>query len=109
MRKRVLAGLLTTAVAAGMFGMAVSAEDKTLEVFYWDDLQTSSDLTTQQFKAAVDRFNEADNGYQIKVSTSDLTNYYTKLNALVAADNLPDASGQPDEKRCTGRCADATG
>ena len=29
MRKRVLAGLLTTAVAAGMFGMAVSAEDKT--------------------------------------------------------------------------------
>ena len=90
MRKRVLAGLLTTAVVAGMFGMAVSAEDKTLEVFYWDDLQTSSDLTTQQFKAAVDRFNEADNGYQIKVSTSDLTNYYTKLNALVAADNLPD-------------------
>ena len=76
MRKRVLAGLLTTAVAAGMFGMAVSAEDKTLEVFYWDDLQTSSDLTTQQFKAAVDR-HEADNGYQIKVSNCDLTNYYT--------------------------------
>ena len=58
--------------------------------FTWDDLETSTDLTTQQFKAAVDKFNEADNGYQIEITTSDISNYYIKLNALVAADDMPD-------------------
>ena len=38
----------------------------------------------------MDKFNEADNGYQIEITTSDISNYYIKLNALVAADDMPD-------------------
>lgn len=90
MRKQVLAGLFAAAMVTGMLSGTAGAEDKTLELFYWDDLETSSDLTTQQVKAAVEKFNEADNGYQIKVTSSDISNYYIKLNALVAADDMPD-------------------
>lgn len=114
MKQKVLAGFLTVTMLSGLLiGCGQSGEDhlensqsvsktdtdedkkssgeeKTLEIFYWDDLETSTDLTTQQFKVAVDMFNEADNGYKIKVTTSDISNYYIKLNALVAADDLPD-------------------
>lgn len=69
---------------------SATGENKTLDVFYWDDINTSTDLATQQFKVAVDKFNEEDNGYTANVITTDISNYYTKLNALVAADDLPD-------------------
>jgi raffinose/stachyose/melibiose transport system substrate-binding protein len=92
MKKKALACILAAVMVSGIFGGCGSkpAQNKTLKVFYWDDLETSTDLTTQQFKAAVDKFNEADNGYQIEMTTSDISNYYIKLNALVAADDMPD-------------------
>lgn len=73
MKKKALACILAAVMLSGIFGGCGSKPaDKTLKVFYWDDLETSTDLTTQQFKAAVDKFNEADNGYQIEMTTSDI-------------------------------------
>jgi len=67
-----------------------SGENKTLSLFFWDDLDTSTDLNTQVFKEAIDEFNAEDNGYTIETTTTDISNYYIKLNALVAADDMPD-------------------
>ena len=57
---------------------------------FWDDLDTSTDLITQLYKKNIDRFNAANNGYHCTAITTNLDDYYTKLNALIAAGTAPD-------------------
>ncbi|MCR5178289.1 MAG: extracellular solute-binding protein [Lachnospiraceae bacterium] len=57
----------------------------------WDDLDASSDLISQGYKKSIDRFNQTYEGkYHCKVVSTNLEEYYTKLNAEVAANNTPD-------------------
>lgn len=57
----------------------------------WDDLDASSDLISQGYKQSIDRFNKDYEGkYHCKVVSTNLEEYYTKLNAEVAANNTPD-------------------
>ncbi len=58
---------------------------------FWDDLDASSDLITTGYKQVIDRFNEQYNGqYHVTAVTTNLEEYDTKLNALIAAGNAPD-------------------
>lgn len=64
--------------------------DKEITWMFWDDLQATTDLMSQQYAETIKRFNEADNGYYCNVITTNLEEYDTKLNALIAANKMPD-------------------
>ncbi len=58
---------------------------------FWDDLEASSDLMTQCYADTVDRFNETyKDKYHLNVVTTNLEEYDSKVNALVAAGQTPD-------------------
>ena len=58
---------------------------------FWDDLEATEDLISLGYKEVIDRFNADYEGvYHVTPITTNLEEYYTKLNALVAADNTPD-------------------
>lgn len=58
---------------------------------FWDDLEATEDLITKGYKQVVDRFNEDYEGtYHCNVVTTNLEEYDTKLNALIAAKKTPD-------------------
>ena len=68
-----------------------SGGEQEITFMVWDDLEASSDLITQGYKQSVDRFNEDFKGkYHCRVISTNLEEYYTKLNAEVAAGNTPD-------------------
>ena len=57
----------------------------------WDDLEASEDLITKGYKESVDRFNKDFEGkYHCTPITTNLEEYYDKLNALVTAGETPD-------------------
>ncbi len=58
---------------------------------FWDDLNATEDLISKGYKEVVDRFNKDYEGkYHVNVVTTNLEEYYPKLNALVAAGETPD-------------------
>lgn len=58
---------------------------------FWDDLEATEDLISKGYKEVVDRFNKEYAGkYRCNVITTNLEEYDTKLNALIAAGNTPD-------------------
>lgn len=58
---------------------------------FWDDLNATDDLITKGYKQIIDRYNTTYKGkYHCNVVTTNLEEYDTKLNALVAAGNTPD-------------------
>lgn len=58
---------------------------------FWDDLSTTQDLMSIGYREVIDRFNEQYKGkYHVTPVTTNLADYYTKLNALVAAKDVPD-------------------
>ena len=58
---------------------------------FWDDLDATDDLITKGYKQVIDRFNTTYKGkYHCNVVTTNLEEYDTKLNALIAAGNTPD-------------------
>ena len=58
---------------------------------FWDDLNATEDLISKGYKDVVDRFNKDYEGkYQVEVVTTNLEEYYPKLNALVAGNETPD-------------------
>ena len=58
---------------------------------FWDDLEATEDLISKGYKEVIDRFNAEYAGqYHCNVITTNLEEYDTKLNALVAAGNTPD-------------------
>lgn len=58
---------------------------------FWDDLSATDDLITKGYKEVLDRYNAQYSGkYCVTPVTTNLEEYDTKLNALVAAGNTPD-------------------
>ncbi len=58
---------------------------------FWDDLNATEDLISLGYKDTVERFNKDYEGkYHVNVVTTNLEEYYAKLNALVAAGETPD-------------------
>ena len=91
--KKQLALILSLILVAGTLCVPAMAEEEVQEItwMFWDDLDTSNDLITQGYKEAIDRFNTDYEGkYHVTPITTDLEGYYTKLNALVDADDTPD-------------------
>lgn len=68
-----------------------SGEVKEITWMFWDDLDATEDLITKGYKEVIDRYNEVYSGkYHCNVITTNLEEYLTKLNALVAAGKTPD-------------------
>ncbi len=58
---------------------------------FWDDLNATEDLISLGYKETIERFNKDYEGkYRVKTITTNLEEYYNKLNALVAAKETPD-------------------
>ncbi|WP_295085344.1 extracellular solute-binding protein [Ruminococcus sp.] len=58
---------------------------------FWDDLDATEDLISLGYKETIERFNKDYEGqYRVKPITTNLEEYYNKLNALVAAGETPD-------------------
>lgn len=108
MKKRLLAVVLSVAMLASMLvgcggsaetaggaadGAAGGASGEVQEItwMFWDDLNATEDLISKGYKEVVDRFNKDYEGkYHVTVVTTNLEEYYPKLNALVAAGETPD-------------------
>ena len=68
-----------------------SGDVQEIKFMIWDDLEASEDLITKGYKESVDRFNKDFEGkYHCTPITTNLEEYYDKLNALVAAGETPD-------------------
>ena len=58
---------------------------------FWEDLTATEDLISQGYQQTVERFNKDYEGvYHVTPITTNLEEYYTKLNALVASGETPD-------------------
>ena len=58
---------------------------------FWDDLNATEDLISKGYADTIERFNKDYEGkYHVTPITTNLEEYYAKLNALVAADETPD-------------------
>lgn len=69
---------------------ATGAEEQITWMF-WDNLEATEDLVSKGYKEVINRFNETyKDQYYCNVVTTNLEEYDTKLNALVAAGNTPD-------------------
>ena len=116
MFKKLFSGFLATSLVVGsLAGCSVStdtgatdnsdksqAEGSSAEVkatgdeeqitwMFWDNMEATEDLITKGYKDVIDRFNETYKGtYYCNVVTTNLEEYDTKLNALVASGNTPD-------------------
>ena len=70
---------------------ASSGDAEEITWMFWDDLDATDDLISQGYKQTIDRFNEDYEGvYHVTAITTNLEEYYTKLNALVASGETPD-------------------
>lgn len=72
---------------------AATSSDGVEEItwMFWDDLNATEDLISLGYKDVVDRFNKDYEGkYHVTPITTNLEEYYTKLNALVASNETPD-------------------
>lgn len=68
-----------------------SGNEAQITWMFWDDLEATDDLITKGYKEVIDRFNKDYAGtYRCNVITTNLEEYDTKLNALIAAGNTPD-------------------
>ncbi|MBQ6786243.1 MAG: extracellular solute-binding protein [Lachnospiraceae bacterium] len=101
MKKRIISMLLSVAMAATMLvgcggdsatsGEVASGEVQEITWMFWDDLEATEDLISLGYKDTIERFNKDYEGvYHVTPITTNLEEYYTKLNALVAAGETPD-------------------
>ena len=96
MNRKAVSVLLSLSMTAGLLvgvPMTAAADEDVQEItwMFWDDLDTTTDLISLGFKDTVDRFNEDYEGvYHVTPITTQLEEYYTQLNALIAADETPD-------------------
>ncbi len=101
MKKRIISMLLSVAMAATMLmgcggdsatsGEATSDGVQEITWMFWDDLEATEDLISLGYKDTIERFNKDYEGvYHVTPITTNLEEYYTKLNALVAAGETPD-------------------
>ncbi len=90
-----LVGCGSAAPAAGAASddKAEASADGVEEItwMFWDDLNATEDLISLGYKDTVERFNKDYEGkYHVTPITTNLEEYYAKLNALVAAGETPD-------------------
>lgn len=101
MKKRIISMLLSVAMAATMLvgcggdsatsGETASSGVQEITWMFWDDLEATEDLISLGYKDTIERFNKDYEGiYHVTPITTNLEEYYTKLNALVAAGETPD-------------------
>ena len=77
--------------AAASNDAAASGEVEEITWMFWDDLNATEDLISLGYKDVVERFNKDYEGkYHVTPITTNLEEYYTKLNALVASNETPD-------------------
>lgn len=94
-KHRILSIMLSAVLLLSMVTVTTGAAAQTAPVtvswIYWDNFETTVDLTSQQLGATLNRFNESQQDVKVEyIPVSGSTDYYTKLNALAAADQLPD-------------------
>ncbi len=96
MKKKLLAAVLTLTMALGLAtgcGSSSSSDSGVQEItwMFWDDLNATEDLISLGYADVIDRFNADYEGkYHVTPITTNLEEYYTKLNALVASGEAPD-------------------
>ena len=70
---------------------AASGDVQEITWMFWDDLEATEDLISLGYKETIDRFNKDYEGkYHVTPITTNLEEYYAKLNALVASGDTPD-------------------
>ncbi|MCD7762133.1 MAG: extracellular solute-binding protein [Lachnospiraceae bacterium] len=94
MRRKWMALALAAVTAMGTIAVpTVASADDVQEItwMFWDDLEATDDLISLGYAEVIERFNEDYDGvYHVTAITTNLEEYYTKLNALVAAGDTPD-------------------
>ena len=70
---------------------AADGEVQEITWMFWDDLTATEDLISKGYADVIDRFNADYEGqYHVTAITTNLEEYYPKLNALVASNETPD-------------------
>lgn len=70
---------------------AADGEVQEITWMFWDDLNATEDLISKGYADVLDRFNADYEGqYHVTAITTNLEEYYPKLNALVASKETPD-------------------
>ena len=70
---------------------AADGEVQEITWMFWDDLNATEDLISKGYADVIDRFNAEYAGqYHVTPITTNLEEYYPKLNALVASGDVPD-------------------
>lgn len=98
MRKKLCAIAMCMCMVTALFSGcgkkdASTSADGTQNItwMFWDDLTATDDLISQGYAQIIERFNKDYEGkYHCDTITSNLEDYDTKLNALIAADKCPD-------------------
>ena len=84
-------GASSTAAESTSPAVKATGDEEQITWMFWDDLNATEDLVSKGYKTVIDRFNEQYKGkYYCNVVTTNLEEYDTKLNALVASGNTPD-------------------
>ncbi len=93
-KRRLMAAVLSTAMAASALFAAVPVQAEGPEEItwmFWDDLQATTDTTSLGYAQVLERFNaEYEGQYHVTAITTNLEEYDGKLNALIAAGQTPD-------------------
>lgn len=97
MKKKVCALVLCICMIATMFtgckkdDSASSKGVQNITWMFWDDIDSTEDLISLGYKEVIERFNKDYEGkYHCDYITTNLEEYDTKLNALIAANDCPD-------------------
>lgn len=81
----------TDAVVTSSDTTNADGEVQEITWMFWDDLNATEDLISKGYADVIERFNsEYEGKYHVTPITTNLEEYYTKLNALVAANQTPD-------------------
>lgn len=84
-------GATGTSETATSTASEATGDEEEITWMFWDDLNATEDLITKGYKEVIDRYNEEYKGkYHVNVITTNLEEYDTKLNALIAANTTPD-------------------
>ena len=108
MKKKLLSAILSVAMVASLLTGCGSGQSATADSsaasgdsadggvqeitwMFWDDLNATEDLISKGYADVIERFNNDYAGkYHVTPVTTNLEEYYPKLNALVAANETPD-------------------
>lgn len=80
-----------TAEAEAAPAAEATGDEVEITWMFWDDLEATEDLISRGYNEVIKRFNTDYAGtYHVNVITTNLEEYDTKLNALIAANDTPD-------------------